>query len=67
MRKSKPASHSSEKPVLGARNRGILEPFAGGNSAFVGNAVFLPNPKHFPLASKESVLHLRRKQYLYES
>ena len=41
MRKSKPASHSSEKPVLGARNRGILEPFAGGNSAFVGNAVFL--------------------------
>lgn len=28
---------------------------------------FLPNPKHFPLASKESVLHLRRKQYLYES
>ena len=40
MRKNKPASHSSEKPVLGARNRGILEPFAGGNSAFVGNAVF---------------------------
>ena len=45
MRKNKSASHSSEKPVLGARNRGILEPFAGGNSAFVGNAVFFAESK----------------------
>lgn len=31
MRKNKPASHSSEKPILGALNRGILEPFWGRN------------------------------------
>lgn len=45
MRKNKSASHSSEKPILGAPNRGVLEPFAGGNSAFVGNAVFFAESK----------------------
>lgn len=28
-----------------SRNRGILEPFAGGDSAFVGNAVFFAESK----------------------
>ena len=31
MKKNKPASHSSEKPILGAPNRGILEPVVGGD------------------------------------